>query len=280
MPQSPPATEESPPLLVSFNRVTRHTAGPGASGGPRPHWALDYHTGHTGEFSLDGQFWRPRECDTIHLYAPERLFWERSSPADIPFVETYYLFQAPDSATLRQLTNPGNGFARFSDRNGTFRTIVDNQLAALSGGQPQWRAQAGLLCLLDAIAGARHLGAGEYRLETAPQYEQLSLVQRVESYLNSHYHETVTIADLARDASISCSTLTHRYRAASGTTPMERLTHIRLATARSMILRGERLKVVATHTGFHDEFHLSRTFKRHFGYSPRDYLRRKTIDGD
>jgi transcriptional regulator GlxA family with amidase domain len=101
------------------------------------------------------------------------------------------------------------------------------------------------------------------------------LVQRVEEHIQSAYHRPLTLAAMARAAGVSVSTLTHRYRLETGRTPIGRLMEHRLDVARGMLLKGASIKAVAAHTGFYDEFHLSKAFKRRFGLPPRRYARRR-----
>jgi len=51
------------------------------------------------------------------------------------------------------------------------------------------------------------------------------------------------------------------------------LREIRIEAAKAMLLRGSMtLDQISAKTGFADAFHLSRTFKKHEGCSPRAFL--------
>jgi len=41
--------------------------------------------------------------------------------------------------------------------------------------------------------------------------------------------------------------------------------------AKSLLLKGEKLITIAEMTGFYDEYHLSKTFKKQTGLSPRTF---------
>jgi transcriptional regulator GlxA family with amidase domain len=88
-----------------------------------------------------------------------------------------------------------------------------------------------------------------------------------------HLARPIALADLARHLHVSVSSISHRFHAETGETPMNRLMHLRLNQARAMLLSGQKLRAIVEATGFSDMAHLSRTFKRFEGVSPRAYLR-------
>jgi transcriptional regulator GlxA family with amidase domain len=49
---------------------------------------------------------------------------------------------------------------------------------------------------------------------------------------------------------------------------------MRLEAARSLILRGLKLEVVAAQTGFCDAYHLSKAFRQRFAVAPATYRRK------
>jgi AraC-like DNA-binding protein len=61
----------------------------------------------------------------------------------------------------------------------------------------------------------------------------------------------------------------------TGESPMMTLTRMRIHLAKTLLLQGHRLKLVADQTGFWDQYHLSKTFKQHEGISPREFCRRQ-----
>ena len=91
--------------------------------------------------------------------------------------------------------------------------------------------------------------------------------------MSRHLTERVAVTDVARHVHVSASSLSHRYREETGVTPMGRLIRMRIDLARALIVKGQPLKIVAEETGFSDAFHLSKTFKRLEGVSPREFLR-------
>ena len=260
------------PVLVNFTHLVRRTPETGNARRNR-HWAMDYHIRRAGEFSLDGTVWRPREARTAHLYAPGTAYWERSAARDLPFPETYVLFLAEEAPELEALVSAGGGFARFRDDAGRLDAVFSRLMAAGSGGNRLWKSQGALYELLDALLGARVVGPADYRIGAEGDPAPPTLAGQVDALIRARYDQPLTLDALARAVGVSRSTLTHRYRAETGTTPFARLHEHRLDVARGMLLKGERSKEIAAHTGFYDEYHFAKAFKRRFGLSPRRYAR-------
>jgi iron complex transport system substrate-binding protein len=70
---------------------------------------------------------------------------------------------------------------------------------------------------------------------------------------------------------ISPSLLSHKFKEETGVAPIARLIEIRIEHARSLLLRGEKLKSIAALTGHSSEYHLSRNFKAVTGVSPAEF---------
>ena len=270
---APKRSNPLPSLFQFVNQIRREPAHDPYNkprGLQRMAWGLDYHFEDAGQFSLDGTTWRRRERGTAHLYSPLKPYWERSSAREVPYTETYIVFHATNVSDLDALVSPGKGFARFTDRCDAIRPIVSELMKTADAGGGYWLAQSALYGILDRLLAAENLGGGEYVLKPTDR-ETSALSERVDDYLREHYHLHLTLDLVAHAAGVSRSTLTHKYRYETGTTPMARLTEIRLGVARSMILRGEPFKVIAAQTGFYDEFHFSNAFREHFGIPPSHY---------
>ncbi len=265
------------PVLVNFTHLLRRTPDKGSIRRNR-HWAMDYHFRRAGEFSLDGQAWRPREARTAHLYSPGTDYWERSAARDLPFPETYALFLAEEAPDLEARVSAGRGFARFRDEAGLLGTVFTRMRHAGERGNRLWNMQGALYELLDCLIGARPAGPAEYVVAAEREAAPLTLAGQVDAIIRARYDQPLTLEELARAVGVSRSTLTHRYRAETGTTPFSRLLDHRLDVARGMVLKGERAKEVAAHTGFYDEYHFAKVFKRRFGLPPRRYARQSPAE--
>ncbi|SPA18076.1 Transcriptional regulator, AraC-family [Cupriavidus taiwanensis] len=87
--------------------------------------------------------------------------------------------------------------------------------------------------------------------------------------------EGVTLQALADLANVSRFHFARMFKRSMGETPMAYVERVRLLRAREMIRSGDYpLALVATLAGFSDQSHLGRRFKRHFGCTPGELLRR------
>jgi len=82
------------------------------------------------------------------------------------------------------------------------------------------------------------------------------------------------VADLARADGLTRSHYSHRFKAATGTTPARFIARVRLEeTARRLIESADTLAVIARETGFADANHLCKTFRRYYHLSPGAFRR-------
>ncbi len=79
------------------------------------------------------------------------------------------------------------------------------------------------------------------------------------------------LADLAADAGLSRYQLLRAFRAEVGMPPYAWLAQHRVARARLLLEHGHRLAEAATLTGFADQAHLTRWFRRVVGVTPGAY---------
>lgn len=81
--------------------------------------------------------------------------------------------------------------------------------------------------------------------------------------------EKITVADLARAASLSVSQFYVFFRRYARSSPMDYLKHLRLSEACRLLATGdEPIRYIAEKTGFCSEFHLSREFTGAYGNPP------------
>jgi AraC-like DNA-binding protein len=97
-------------------------------------------------------------------------------------------------------------------------------------------------------------------------------VRRVREYLRSHYSENVSLTQLTSLTNLSSFHLLRVFHHSAGFPPHEYQTQVRIAHARKLIRNGTPLSQAALETGFFDQSHLSRNFKRIVGVTPRQYF--------
>jgi len=90
-------------------------------------------------------------------------------------------------------------------------------------------------------------------------------------YIQQNYSESISIEKLAEASHVSVSTLERRFKKHLSKTPLQYLVEIRLENARVMIFETEKnLANIAQESGFVDNSHFTRTYKKHFHISPSE----------
>ncbi len=93
-------------------------------------------------------------------------------------------------------------------------------------------------------------------------------VGRIMEYIRSAYADEVSLKDLALVGHMSPFHLVRTFHVQTGITPHEYLTQVRAEQARSLMRGGLRLADIAQQTGFADQSHLTRVFKKRYGVTP------------
>lgn len=108
-------------------------------------------------------------------------------------------------------------------------------------------------------------------LPTITTHDEQRALAAVRSYLKSHFAEEIALAELSTIAELSPFHLLRIFRKHTGLPPHEYQLQLRIAHARKLIRDGERISDAALETGFCDQSHLSRSFKRIVGMTPGQY---------
>jgi AraC-like DNA-binding protein len=103
-------------------------------------------------------------------------------------------------------------------------------------------------------------------------------VKRVREYLAENYAQTVSLDELAQLASLSPYHLHRMFSRAMGMPPHAYQLQVRIERARSLLKQNREIAEVAFATGFADQSHFTRHFKRLMAVTPGEYLgRRKNV---
>lgn len=212
--------------------------------------------------------WRVLDRPAAYLIRPGTYEEDYRALLGRPCTGIYFIFRAPEGLLDRLVGDAG--IACIADPRAAVRTAMQGAFAA--GVPDLWRCQAALAVAIGLLLQARPAEDGFLVLPEPPPPEAPSLAQQVDAYLGDHLGRRICLDGIARHLGLGSSTLSHRYRAEAGCTPMARLTRLRIERARTLLLRGERLAEVARACGFCDQFHFSRVFARTTGQSPSAFL--------
>jgi len=96
-------------------------------------------------------------------------------------------------------------------------------------------------------------------------------MQRVIAYLDHHFPEDLSVDTLAGIACLSPYHFIRTFARQTGLTPHAWLMQLRARKAGALLSRGLPIADAALQCGFADQSHLSRIFKRLWGYTPGQY---------
>ncbi len=94
----------------------------------------------------------------------------------------------------------------------------------------------------------------------------------VRAYLDEHLLDPVSSTELERVSGLSRFALTRHFRACLGTSPHRYVVMRRLDQAKRMIQSGAALATAAAESGFADQAHMTRHFKRTYGVPPGRWI--------
>lgn len=109
--------------------------------------------------------------------------------------------------------------------------------------------------------------------QDAPNWH--GVLKPVTKYIQAHYHEAISVDELAAMVRTSPSNFRLQFSRTLGISPGCYITTIRLNAARKLLETTEKLiSEIATETGFFDQSHFTKMFKHERGITPGEYRRR------
>lgn len=117
-------------------------------------------------------------------------------------------------------------------------------------------------------------GAGRGGARARPRPRNDRALRTALAYLAEHPERNVGLDELATIAGVGRSRLIDAFREGTGLAPHALQIAYRVRTARRLLERGASIAETATETGFVDQSHLHRHFRRTLGITPGEYRRR------
>jgi AraC-like DNA-binding protein len=199
------------------------------------------------------------------LFEPQRLRLPLAGLADVPGYHALFRVEPQ----LRQADQFRRRLRLLPQALDEVALMIEKLEAELEGGALGYRfVSVALLMELIGFLARNYFAA--VRREQRP----LRKLSEVMSYIEAHYAEPITIADLTRIAGASESTLTRQFHKVVGRSPIEHVLRVRVERAAGLIRRSDlRITEIAYECGFSDGNYLARQFVRIMGVSPSEYRR-------
>lgn len=157
-------------------------------------------------------------------------------------------------------------------KNGRIITISEEQkefckaiIERIQTEPDKFRQKISILYLLSYIS--EFADEDDATSEEIPQF-----VMKALTYIEEHYSEKIIASDLAKKLFVSRTTLMTAFKKYTDTTLNNYLINCRLKNAVRLLKQGKAEYQVAEICGFNDSCGLIRSFKKHFGMTPRQYL--------
>jgi AraC-like DNA-binding protein len=155
------------------------------------------------------------------------------------------------------------------------RSLFEAAYGSLIHSQCALTTEERVLSLLKSLA----LRCSSDSPRTGGRAGDAKLAATAREYIEAHFAEKVTLADLARVCGVSSFHLIRVFGRRCGLPPHAYLRQVRVGRALRMLRQGGVISDVAYSGGFSDQSHLTRSVKRNFGVSPGTYQRAVTVHG-
>lgn len=244
------------------------------------HSHQDYQIG----FSLDangGYFYRgtryPVPRGSFSILHPGEVHTTTRTTTQIEISRTFWMLYIKPSllqSVAKELTSHPINLPFFKTP-----VINDSKLTALliqfhqavKATDSKLKPESLLLCLLGQLL-QRYADMRFTSQPFAPEYRQIAPARE---YLEAHLSENVSLKDLAQIAELSPYHLNRLFRQVVGIPPHQYQIQARIARAKTLLHKGMPLKKIAKLTGFADQSHLTRHFKKFVHVTPGRYLLQK-----
>lgn len=229
------------------NCAPSHSFGPAV----RTHWLLHYVVSGFGEFTRD---------EVTHKVSPGQIF------VIPPYQETYYEAdhdkpwkyiwigfttdqELPDIFSQSVISCPDAG------------ALFDEMLSCSNMENGKSAFLTGCLWKLMSVL-----------LEQVPR--QSDYIDKALACMHSEYMQRISIQEIADRLGLDRSYFYSLFTERIGMSPSDYLIHLRLTKAAElMLVHNERPSIAAASVGYEDLFHFSKIFKKHYGMSPRNYVK-------
>ena len=243
---------------------------PNYSFGPtiRDTYVLHYITKGQGKFHYKGKIVDLKEGDFFLLKPDELTFYQADSKEPWAY---YWLGitggKAPDYFALSQISDQSYLIQSEICHTQTTAKLISDIVRFAQIAKSNELAQLHIMGQLHELMF--HLGT------IAPNQKKKNISSTHQLYLeckrliDSHYPQSLTIQDLAKELSVHRSYLSSVFKEFNTLSPKEYLLYVRMYRAKQLLENTqESIKVIAYSVGFSDPLHFSKAYKQYFNQTP------------
>lgn len=234
-----------------------------------PFTELFYVVDGKGEFNIQGQRFPVKPNDFV-IINPQVEHTELSSP-DEPLEYIVLGINGLSFSNLTPVSEGGHPFSFFNLRDE--QKDILRYLKAMVQEATSQSMSYELVChnLLEILL-IKILRHQHFDLEVGKQSKATKDISFIKHYLETYYHESIQLEDLASMTHLSRFYISHSFKKEIGMSPMEYLIAIRIKESK-ILLRTTNYSIsqVADIVGFTTPTYFSKQFRKSTGISPTDY---------
>ncbi len=242
--------------------VKGHSFGPAI----RPYYLMHAILSGKGNFQKNGKTWALETGDVFLIRPGEITYYEADT--EEPWHYVWVAFQGNDAEALveqdSQFTN--NSVVHISNESQAsfFHDFLDLKKRFKD---PHHQS-------LELLGGFFQLMSFMLKNSNNPEPQQTEYIFQAKEYMIQNFNNVVRIQDIADYIGLNRSYLYKLFIEKEGCSPKQYLTNYQMDVAKSMLSeRTYNITNVAHLCGFYDASSFCNQFKKHFGLSPKDYLR-------
>ena len=234
-----------------------------------PFTELFYVVDGKGEFNIQSQRFPVKPNDFV-IINPQVEHTELSSP-DEPLEYIVLGIRGLSFSNLTPVSEGGHPFSFFNlrDEQKDILRYLNAMVQEATSQQMSYELVCHNLLEILLIKILRHQ---HFDLEVGKQSKATKDISFIKHYLETYYHESIQLEDLASMTHLSRFYISHSFKKEIGMSPMEYLIDIRIKESK-ILLRTTNYSIsqVADIVGFTTPTYFSKQFRKSTGISPTDY---------